>query len=189
VDPVRQVLVANPNYVAFVSKLYPRAKAEAASAGGSEIGLQPMTGTPYAVGLHPLLSPLGIPCQAPPWGYMAAVDLRTMKRLWMRKNGTVRDSAPLPIPLPLGVPSLGGPLATAGGVSFLGSTLDYYLRAYDTRTGEKLWQARLPAGGQATPMSYVSDRTGRQYVVVFAGGHGSLGTKLGDSVVAYALPR
>ncbi|HEU4992265.1 MAG TPA: membrane-bound PQQ-dependent dehydrogenase, glucose/quinate/shikimate family [Luteimonas sp.] len=189
VDPVRQVLVANPNYVAFVSKLYPRAKAEAASAGGSEIGLQPMTGTPYAVDLHPLLSPLGIPCQAPPWGYMAAVDLRTMKRLWMRKNGTVRDSAPLPIPLPLGVPSLGGPLATAGGVSFLGSTLDYYLRAYDTRTGEKLWQARLPAGGQATPMSYVSDRTGRQYVVVFAGGHGSLGTKLGDSVVAYALPR
>jgi quinoprotein glucose dehydrogenase len=120
---------------------------------------------------------------------MAAVDLRTMKRLWMRKNGTVRDSAPLPIPLPLGVPSLGGPLVTAGGVSFLGSTLDYYLRAYDTRTGEKLWQARLPAGGQATPMSYVSDRTGRQYVVVFAGGHGSLGTKLGDSVVAYALPR
>lgn len=189
VDPVRQVLVANPNYVAFVSKLHPRAEAEPSSAGGSEIGLQPMAGTPYAVDLHPLLSPLGIPCQAPPWGYMAAVDLRTMKPLWIRKSGTVRDSAPLPIPLPLGVPSLGGPLVTAGGVSFLSGTLDDDLRAYDTRTGELLWQARLPAGAQTTPMSYVSDRTGRQYVVVFAGGHGSLGTKLGDSVMAYALPR
>jgi quinoprotein glucose dehydrogenase len=188
VDPVRQVLVANPNYVAFVSKLVPRAQAEAAAAHGSETGLQPMAGTPFAVDLHPLLSPLGIPCQAPPWGYMAAVDLRTMKHLWIRKNGTVRDSAPLPIPLPLGVPSLGGPLVTGGGVAFLSGTLDDYLRAYDTRTGDKLWQARLPAGGQATPMSYVSDRTGRQYVVVFAGGHGSLGTKLGDSVLAYALP-
>jgi quinoprotein glucose dehydrogenase len=188
VDPVRQVLVANPIYVAFVSKLVPRAQAEAAAAHGSETGLQPMAGTPFAVDLHPLLSPLGIPCQAPPWGYMAAVDLRTMKHLWIRKNGTVRDSAPLPIPLPLGVPSLGGPLVTGGGVAFLSGTLDDYLRAYDTRTGDKLWQARLPAGGQATPMSYVSDRTGRQYVVVFAGGHGSLGTKLGDSVLAYALP-
>ena len=189
VDPLRQLLVANPNYVAFVSKLHPRAEAEAATAGGSEIGLQPMKGTPYAVDLHPLLSPVGVPCQAPPWGYMAAVDLRTMRKVWMHKNGTVVDRAPLPIPLPLGVPSLGGPMVTAGGVAFLSSTLDYYLRAYDVRSGEQLWEARLPAGGQMTPMTYVSDRTGRQYVVVFAGGHGSLGTKMGDSVIAYSLPR
>ena len=188
IDPVRGILVGNPNYVAFVSKLYPRAQAEAATAGGSEIGLQPMAGTPFAVDLHPLLSPVGVPCQAPPWGYMAAVDLHDMRKVWMHKNGTVRDRAPLPIPLPLGVPSLGGPLVTGGGVAFLSSALDYYLRAYDVRDGAKLWQARLPAGGQATPMSYVSDASGRQYVVVMAGGHGSLGTRMGDSVVAYALP-
>ena len=187
IDPARQLLIANPNYIAFVSQLHPRAEV-VAQGGGSEIGLQPMAGTPYAVDLHPLLSPLGIPCQAPPWGYMAAVDLATMHTTWMHPNGTIRDSAPLPIPLPLGVPSLGGPMTTAGGVAFLSSTLDYYLRAYDVADGRQLWQARLPAGGQATPMSYVSDKTGRQYVVVMAGGHGSLGTKMGDSLVAYALP-
>jgi len=189
IDPARQVLVGNPNYVAFVSRLHPRATIDAKGGSGTELGLQPMAGTPYAVDLHPLLSPLGIPCQAPPWGYMAAVDLRTMRKLWMHPNGSVRDSAPLPIPLPLGVPSLGGAMTTGGGVAFLSSTLDYYLRAYDVRTGDRLWQARLPAGGQATPMSYVSDRTRRQYVVVMAGGHGSLGTKMGDSLMAYALPQ
>jgi quinoprotein glucose dehydrogenase len=188
IDPVRQLLVANPNYMAFVSKLVPHSQVDPNSAKGTEMGLQPMTGTPFAVDLHPLLSPLGIPCQAPPWGYMAAVDLRTMRKVWMHKNGTVIDQAPLPIPLPLGVPSLGGPMTTAGGVAFLSSTLDYYLRAYDVRDGRTLWQARLPAGGQATPMTYISEKTGRQYVVVMAGGHGSLGTKLGDSLVAYALP-
>jgi quinoprotein glucose dehydrogenase len=106
----------------------------------------------------------------------------------MHKNGTVRDSAPLPIPMPLGVPTLGGSMVTGGGLAFMSATLDYYLRAYDTRSGEKLWQYRLPAGGQATPMSYVSDKTGKQYVVIMAGGHGSLGTKMGDSLMAFALP-
>ena len=116
------------------------------------------------------------------------MDLRTLKKAWMHRNGTTRDSSILPIGFPLGVPTLGGPMVTGGGVTFMSATLDYYLRAYDTLSGRKLWQARLPAGGQATPMSYVSARTGRQYVVVMAGGHGSLGTKMGDSLLAYALP-
>jgi len=189
IDPVRQLAILNPSYMAFVSKLYPREEAKELKGDGSEQGLQPMIGTPFAVDLSPLLSPLGVPCQAPPWGYLAAVDLKTMQKVWMHKNGTIQDQAPFGMPLPLGVPSLGGPMTTAGGVAFLSGTLDYYLRAYDVRTGRKLWQARLPAGGQATPMTYVSDRTGRQYVVVMAGGHRSLGTKIGDSLVAYALPK
>ena len=73
-------------------------------------------------------------------------------------------------------------------MAFLSSTLDYTTRGYDVRNGKTVWKARLPAGGQATPMSYVSDKTGKQYVVVMAGGHGSLGTKMGDSLVAFALP-
>jgi quinoprotein glucose dehydrogenase len=121
----------------------------------------------------------------PPWGYMAAVDLRTKKIVWMHRNGTIRDSAPVPIPLKLGVPSLGGPLTTAGGVAFLTSTTDYYIRAYDVANGNQLWEDRLPAGGQSTPMSYAVD--GRQYVVTAAGGHGSFGTKAGDYVIAYSL--
>jgi quinoprotein glucose dehydrogenase len=108
--------------------------------------------------------------------------------VWEHRNGTIRDKSPVPLPFKLGVPSLGGPMTTAGGVAFMSSTLDYYVRAYDVTTGRKLWQARLPAGGQATPMSYQGG-DGRQYVVVVAGGHGTLGTRESDDVIAYALPR
>ena len=79
-------------------------------------------------------------------------------------------------------------VTTGGGVTFLSSTLDYYIRGYDVSNGKVIWKARLPAGGQATPMSYVSNKSGRQFVVVMAGGHGSLGTKMSDTLVAYALP-
>jgi len=103
----------------------------------------------------------------------------------MHRNGTIRDSAPLPVPIKMGVPSLGGPLTTAGGVAFLTSTADYYIRAYDVRNGDQLWQDRLPAGGQSTPMSYAIEA--KQFVVTAAGGHGSFGTKQGDYIIAYAL--
>jgi quinoprotein glucose dehydrogenase len=190
VDPVRQILIANPSYMAFTSKLVPRSQipSESGDKKGSETsGIKLARGTPYGFELNAFLSPLGIPCQAPPWGYVAGVDLRTNHIVWEHKNGTIRDSAPLPIPMPLGVPSLGGMITTAGGVAFLSGTLDYYLRAYDVRNGDRLWQARLPAGGQATPMTY-ADSNGKQYVLVTAGGHGSLGTKQGDYVIAYTLP-
>jgi quinoprotein glucose dehydrogenase len=192
VDPVRQIAIANPIAIPFVSKLIPRGAdnptaPNAAHPAASEIGVQPMYGTPFGVVLHPFLSPIGLPCKRPPWGFIAALDLRTMKIAWMHRNGTIRDSAPLPIPIKMGVPSLGGPLATAGGVAFLTSTLDYYIRAYDVRTGEQLWENRLPAGGQSTPMSYEIDDV--QYVVTAAGGHGTFGTKQGDYVIAYALKK
>ena len=190
VDPVRQIAIANPMAVPFVSTLIPRgpnnpAAPNNAHPSGTENGVQPMYGTPYGVDLHALLSPIGIPCMRPPWGYMAGIDLKTKKIVWMHKNGTIRDSSPIPIPFKLGVPTLGGPMTTAGGVAFLTSTLDYYIRAYDVSTGEQLWQDRLPAGGQSTPMSYAVD--GQQYVITAAGGHGSFGTKLGDYVIAYKL--
>jgi quinoprotein glucose dehydrogenase len=188
IDPVRQLLIVNPDYMGFLERLVPRAQTNAKGGSGGEMGLQPQSGTPFAVEIKAFLSPLGFPCQAPPWGYVAAVDLRTMKKVWMHKNGTTRDSAPVPIALPLGVPSLGGMATTGGGVAFLSSALDYYIRGYDVSNGKVVWKARLPAGGQATPMSYVSDKTGTQYVVAMAGGHGSLGTKMGDELVAFALP-
>ncbi|MGP0175096.1 membrane-bound PQQ-dependent dehydrogenase, glucose/quinate/shikimate family [Pseudomonas sp. NCHU5208] len=187
VDPQRQILFGAPNYLAFVSRLVKREEGDQARHGNSEVGLQPNRGAPYMVSLEPFLSPLNLPCQAPPWGYVTAVDLRSMDKVWQRKNGTSRDSAPLGIPLTVGVPNLGGPLITGSGLGFLSGTLDYYLRAYDLRSGEELWKGRLPAGGQATPISYVSGKTGKQYVVVMAGGHGSFGTRMGDSLVAWTL--
>ena len=191
VDPTRQLLLLNPSYMAFQSKLIPKdelAKMEVKESKSETEGIKQAKGIPYAIELSPFLSPLGIPCQAPPWGYVAGVDLGTGRMMWRHRNGTIIDSAPLPIPMPLGVPSLGGMLTTGGGVTFLSGTLDYYIRGYDVRTGRKVWEARLPAGGQATPMSY-ADASGRQYILVTAGGHGSLGTKQGDWVIAYALPK
>jgi quinoprotein glucose dehydrogenase len=197
IDPERQIAFAHPNYMAFVDRLVPRQQAggnEKGPSGGADLqgshehGYNPNYGAPFAVELNPFLSPLGLPCQAPPWGYVAGLDLATGKLAYKRKNGTIRDQTALGLPFELGVPTLGGPIVTAGGLAFLSSTLDYYVRAYDVATGDVLWKARLPAGGQATPMTYLSPATGRQFVLVVAGGHNSLGTELGDSVIAYALP-
>lgn len=189
VDPVRQVMFGMPTYLAFISKLVPRAEVPPpGDTKGSEQGLNRNDGAPYAVILKPFLSPLGIPCQAPPWGYVAGADLRTGKIVYKHRNGTVYDMTPLPLPFKVGVPGIGGPMITAGGVAFLGAAVDDYLRAYDLTTGRQLWQTRLPAGGQSTPMTYtVAD--GRQFVVIVAGGHGSVGTKPGDYVMAYTLPK
>jgi len=186
IDPVRGIAFANPSYMAFVDKLTPNKPKWPEHA--TNRGLNPNAGAPFAVYLNPFLSKLGLPCQAPPWGYVAGMDLATGKVMWKHKNGTIVDQSPVPLPFKLGVPSLGGPMTTAGGVAFMSSTLDDFVRAYDVTTGRQLWEDRLPAGGQATPMSY-QGRDGRQYVVVVAGGHGTLGTKAGDDVIAYALPR
>ncbi|PTQ09421.1 membrane-bound PQQ-dependent dehydrogenase, glucose/quinate/shikimate family [Sphingomonas oleivorans] len=195
VDPVRQIMIGTPVRLAFVQTLIPRAttdarevtKATTSTMGADVAAFGENYGAPFAVRLVPFLSLIGLPCQAPPWGSIVAADLRTGRTLWRHRNGTARDQTPIvPIPLNLGTPSLGGPLVTAGGVAFYSGTLDYYLRAYDVATGRKLWQARLPAGGQATPMTYRA-ADGRQMVVVAAGGHGTFGTKHGDAVLAFAL--
>jgi quinoprotein glucose dehydrogenase len=191
VDPVRQIAIANPMGVPFVSTLIPRGAGNpsvppASLKPGEETGTQPMFGTPFGVTLKPFTSPIGLPCLQPPWGYIAGLDLKTNKVVWKHPVGTTRDSSPVPIALPIGTPMLGGPMTTAGGVAFLTGTADYYIRAFDVTTGRQLWQDRLPAGGQSTPMTYAQD--GRQFVVTAAGGHGSFGTKFGDSIVAYALP-
>jgi len=193
VDPQRQVAFTTPTYLAFVSKLVPRKDdtsllvQEGGPPKGSLPALNENFGAPFAASMKPFVSPVGLPCQAPPWGYVAGVDLRTGEVAWKHRNGTVRDLSPLPLPFRMGVPGIGGPVLTGGGVAFYSGALDNYVRAYDLADGRILWQDRLPAGGQATPMSYTGE-DGRQYVVVVAGGHGSTGTKPGDSVRAYALP-
>ena len=194
VDPQRQVAFTTPTYLAFVSQLVPRpdATAEVVQGGHPPAGALPALnenfGAPFAVKLHPFTSVLGIPCQAPPWGYVAGADLRTGKIAWEHRNGTVRDLSPIPLPFRMGVPNLGGPVMTGGGVAFLSGSMDDYVRGYDVRDGRQLWESRLPAGGQATPMTYLG-ADGRQYLLVIAGGHGSTGTKPGDYVIAYALPK
>ncbi|MBU1307744.1 MAG: glucose/quinate/shikimate family membrane-bound PQQ-dependent dehydrogenase [Alphaproteobacteria bacterium] len=190
VDPERQVLFGMPVYLAFTSKLVPRPNAEArvVTADGAP-SFNENYGAPYASEMGAFLSPVGLPCQQPPWGYVAGADLTTGEIVYRHVNGTVQDLSPIPLPFRMGVPGIGGPIMTKGGVAFLSGTLDYYARAYDVTTGKQLWQSRLPAGGQATPMTYWSDASQRQFVVVVAGGHGSTGTKAGDEIIAYALPK
>lgn len=189
VDPERQILFAMPVYLAFTSSLIerPNETARVVTNDGDPV-FNENFGARFASKMGTFLSPLGLPCQQPPWGYVAGVDLTNGERIYMHKNGTIRDLSPIPLPFEMGVPGIGGPIITRGGVAFLSGTLDYYVRGYDLQTGEEIWRSRLPAGGQATPSTYLG-ADGRQYLVVVAGGHGSTGTKAGDAIIAYALPK
>jgi quinoprotein glucose dehydrogenase len=190
VDTERQIGFGMPVYLAFVSTLKPRADDYSRIVTReTDAPFNENFGSRYAVKMVPFLSPLGKPCQAPPWGYVAGFDLATGKIVYRHVNGTVRDLSRIPLPFKLGVPGIGGPIVTRSGLAFLSGTLDYFLRAYDVASGHQLWETRLPAGGQATPMTYWSEASHRQFVVVVAGGHGTLGTKPGDSIIAYALPK
>ncbi len=200
VDPVRQLLVVNTNDVASeTTTLVPRAEFDARRSRDEPYSAfeGPQYGSAYALHKEALLSPLGIPCNAPPWGRLTAVDLRTGEITWEVPLGSVRDILPLVPDWPIGLPNYGGPLVTRSGVVFIGAAASGdHLRAFDVTTGEELWRARLPAGAQATPMTYlVDDAPGgpRQYVVVAAGGHYLFHQQgiddVGDTLVAFALPR
>jgi quinoprotein glucose dehydrogenase len=195
VDPDRQILIAAPVRLAYKYNLIKR------TAQTEDARLFSQDGTPYwnenfkgdyAIRIQQFASGLGVPCIAPPWGRMVGVDLNTGKTEWMRRTGTSKNlktsflPGRFPIGFPMGMVAHGGPLVTAGGVVFHGATADNFIRAYDINTGEVLWQTELPAGGQATPSTYMGS-DGKQYVVIAAGGHGSLGTTLGDSVIAFRL--
>jgi len=186
-DPARRLIVLNQNHIALAQKLIPRAELPA---GSKPEGVSLQEGTPYAVRHEVILSPLGVPCVPPPWGTLMAVSLDSGEKVWEIPFGTTRDMVPFfPFGLDYGMPSMGGPIVTASGLLFIGASMDDYLRGYDIETGEELWRARLPAGAQATPMTYRTSPGSRQFVVIAAGGHSTLGTTLGDSLIAFALPR
>ena len=184
VDEARGILVANTNRIPYLLKLIPREKlaSERTAARDNrlegEFGTQ--AGTPYAMYREPLMAPnhRGL-CNAPPWGTVTAMDLKAGKILWETPLGSMQAGAPA------GSPNLGGPIITAGGLVFTAAAMDTYLRAFDIETGQEIWKGALPASAQATPMTYSVG--GKQFVVICAGGHGKLGTKQGDAVVAFAL--
>jgi quinoprotein glucose dehydrogenase len=182
-DPRRQLAIANTMNLPFVVALIPRAnlheQAMSETYKGFEFARQ--EGTPYGMRRTAFKSGIGIPCVKPPWGMLTGVDM---------EHGTIKWQIPLGdtpyIHLNLGMPGLGGPIVTASGLVFIGASLDDRFRAFDTDTGKLLWDVKLPAGGQATPMTYSIG--GRQYVVIAAGGYKGDSTR-GDYLVAYALPR
>lgn len=186
-------LIVNDIRMAMWGKFIKREEAD-------KVGLVPSTegeyseqlGTPWGVERSMFLSPLGTPCFKPPFGSMTAIDLATQKIKWQVPMGSIQD-APINgvtpgIYLPIGMPTLGGPLVTNGGLTFFHGSLDYYVRALDNDTGEELWRDRLPVGGQGVPMTYLGNND-EQYVVVVAGGATRTGTNenRGDYVIAYSL--
>ena len=201
VDPVRGVLVANyndtPNYV----RLIPRVEADKQGIkprfatnirNTQQHAVDPQWGVPYAVHVNagwrmPFTKLL---CKRPPYGGIRAIDITSGKTIWDRPFGEARRNGPFGIPtmlpLSIGTPNNGGPVTTASGLIFIGAATDDRLHAIDLRTGKTVWTAPLPAGGQATPIVY--EQNGREFVVIFAGGHHFMETPMGDSIVAYALP-
>ena len=152
------------------------------------VEIAPQTGTPYLMKREVIIRtfPLLVPCTPPPWGTLIAVDMATGEVRWEVPLGAMPELANIPESTKWGSINLGGSIATAGGLVFIGAARDNFLRAFNVETGEELWKGELPAGGQATPMTY--EAGGKQFVVIAAGGHGRLPTKRGDYVVAFALP-
>lgn len=192
VDESRQRVFAAVNHLPMIVTLMSREtmQQQARSGDYSHSDFAPQLGTPYAMRREPLLSPWGLPCTPPPWGTLVSVDLRRNRIVWQVPLGSTEGIGPWFAPTRnFGMPNMGGPIVTAGNLVFVGAAMDSYFRAFDAETGRELWKQHLPAGGQATPMTYRAGRDQRQYVVIAAGGHGGLGTPRGDYVIAFALPR
>lgn len=190
-DEARQRVIAAVNHLPMLVTLVPQAELGGQMRSGqfpnSEFGTQ--AGTPYAMRREPLLSPWGLPCTAPPWGTLVSVDLRRNRIVWQVPLGSTEGIGPWFAPTrDFGMPNMGGPIGTAGDLVFVGAAMDSYFRAFDIETGRELWKYHLPAGGQATPMTYRAGRSQRQFIVIAAGGHGGLKTPRGDYVIAFALP-
>jgi quinoprotein glucose dehydrogenase len=184
----RQIAVVRVTEVANVIQLIKREdfKNESRSGKFPDSQFTAQKGTPYGMRRQVITSLLDSPCTAPPWGWVKAIDMLEGKILWQVPHGTIEDLAPAPVPnLALGVPGIGGPITTGGDLIFIAAALDDYIRALDINNGNEVWKARLPAGGQATPMTYLLE--GKQYVVIAAGGHKGAGSTMGDYVIAYAL--
>jgi quinoprotein glucose dehydrogenase len=183
-DPRRNLLIINMSSLVHEIALIPSEQIHVAREVFHDQDVAPMRGAPYGARRGVVLSPLKLPCNPPPWGIIAGVDLATGRIVWRRALGTIKDMAGLP--MEVGTPTFGGPIATSGDIIFIASTMDYYLRALSTATGEELWRGRLPTTGNATPMTYVWKN--RQYVVIFAGGSSRSGVAMDDKLIAFALP-
>ena len=146
----------------------------------------PMPGTPYRTDNKPFFSPFGLPCTPPPWGTLTAINMSSGDIVWQMPFGIGRRyGITVPEFMGWGNAIIGGPITTAGGLIFMGGSMDKRFRALDIETGEELWSDELPYAGMAVPMSYMVD--GVQYVVIAAGGNRRTYTVEGDAIVAFRL--
>ena len=186
-DPAHNLLITNTNNLPAKVKLIPSADFSRRDVRTEDGEYSPQTGAPYGLFRRFIQSPSDLPCVAPPWGSLIAVDMNEGKILWKVPLGSMQDFGHKQPPIPPGSITLGGPIVTAGGLVFIGGTFDPYFRAFDIETGKELWKAQLPDSGHATPMTFASH--GKQYVVIAAGGHDKITEETpGDALVAFTLP-
>ncbi|ALM50893.1 pyrroloquinoline quinone-dependent dehydrogenase [Halomonas huangheensis] len=185
-DPVSQTAIVNTSHIVQYVKLYNREDYDKADSGsGNESGFSPQEGAPYGMQLEAALNSLGMPCWEPPFGEIVALDMHTGDVKWRRPVGASQQYGFF-MPESWGSPTIGGPAVTAGGVVFIGASMDAKLRAYSLETGEQLWSDQAEAPAVANPAVY--EYNGRQYVAFIAGGNSILKEQVGDQVVVYALP-
>lgn len=142
-------------------------------------------GVPFThTGYNRFFDPFGYPAMKPPWGTLNAIDMNKGEILWQVPLGEFEELTAKGIPQ-TGTENYGGPIVTAGGLLFIGASKDGYFRAFDKTSGQEVWKYKLPAGGYATPSTYEVE--GRQIIVIACGG-GKMGTKSGDSYIAFSLP-
>jgi quinoprotein glucose dehydrogenase len=186
-DPQHSLLITNTNNLPTKVKLIPRADFWKDGVRTEDGEYSPQTGAPYGLFRRFIQSPSDMPCVAPPWGSLIAVDMNEGKIRWKVPLGSMQDFGHNQPPIPPGSLSLGGPIVTAGGLVFIGGTFDPYFRAFDIDSGKELWKAQLPDSGHATPMTFALH--GKQYVVIAAGGHDKITEESpGDALVAFTLP-
>lgn len=193
IDKQRDMLIVNDIRFSTLMRLVPSAELkdkENSDFSHASYELHPQKGAPYGVELSSFLSLLGLPCEQPPWGMITGIDLKSRKIAWQIPAGTLAEEmgkmTGIHAPFPVGMPSVSAGLTTAAGLTFYAGTNDAHVRAWDTATGKLLWKDKLPVGSQATPMTYVSPKSGRQYLLVAAGG-APYSPNIGDYVIAYAL--
>ncbi|MGN6384038.1 MAG: pyrroloquinoline quinone-dependent dehydrogenase [Dyella sp.] len=186
-DPVSQTAVVNTSRLVQYIKLYDRAAYEKAHKGsGNESGFYPQKGAPYGMRLEVARNWLGMPCWKPPYGELVALDMHTGEVKWRRPVGASQQYGFF-MPERWGSPTIGGPAVTAGGVIFIGASMDAKVRAYSLATGKELWSDQAQAPAVANPAVY--EYKGREYVAFVAGGNTILKDQVGDQIVVYALPR
>lgn len=185
-DPQKQIAIVNTSHIVQYVKLYSREEYDNADKeSGNESGFAPQEGAPYGMRLLVASNWLGMPCWQPPFGEIVALDMHTGDVKWRRPVGASQQYGFF-MPESWGSPTIGGPAVTAGGVIFIGASMDAKVRAYSVESGEELWSDQAEAPAVANPSVY--EYKGRQYVAFVAGGNTILKDQVGDQVVVYALP-
>jgi quinoprotein glucose dehydrogenase len=184
-DPTTRRIIAPVNHLPAIIRLLPGSDFDRERRANPNEEITEQRGSPFSMSRRFFLSPSGIPCVAPPWGELVAIDPDTGEIAWRTTLGDLRDIFALTSSAPTGAPNLGGPITTTGLV-FIGATIDPYLRAFETKSGRPVWEARLPTSARATPLLFTTE-SGCEMIAIAAGGHDTPLSKPGTTLMAFGL--